>query len=941
MKRIVLLNALMILMFSAAFAQNYEGFKEWERGDIMSAKNAFESLYDSKKTRVVGAYGLALIYSDERYPERDMKRAFDYVSEARDMHKELKDSQKADLTKNKFKYSLMKNLRDQILNTVIAEAKEKNTEEDLNYVIQNFKLSSELRKEIYLLRNTAALETAKLLNTYADYAKIYENYERRDFTRYSPEVSDEVDLGLFEAYVAENGYKLDKFKKTHPQSPFSSGSTADKFIVAYKTGKAETLEAFAKTYSGNTLADIATIKVQMMRGTRPNKPAAPNTSGKPDKSNDIAKPKPKKKSWDELLTWIKPQLNAGKWDEAARKMEKYKQDFTNYPAYLDLYELLTRPSDMVNRRPITAANSSADEHMLCLTADDKTMYFAGDSRDDGIGSDDIFVSKYSNGKWSKPKVLKDICTPYGEVPLSISADGKRLILYQPVYDERTDETKGGITYSDKTSRGWSKTQPFPPPLNTSYWQADAQMTADGQGMILTVMRKANDKQTDIYYVPKNGNRWGSLVNLGSNVNTPGNERTPYLHPDMRTLYFSSDGRGGLGGMDVFMTTREGDSWTSWSRPINLGRDINTVGTDWGYKITTDGKRALFASGNPKQDLYEIDLPERYRPGTIDPVAAIDSGDKGKIDTKTNDIEKAAKEKEDADKLAAEKAAKEKEDADKLAAEKAAKEKEETDKLAAEKAAKEKEETDKLAEEKAAKEKEDADKLAAEKAAKEKEDADKLAAEKTAKEKEDADKLAAEKAAKEKEDADKLAAEKAAKEKEDADKLAAEKAAKEKEDADKLAAEKAAKEKEDADKLAAEKAAEETVEVATASLDVADVEVAIEKGQTYSFADLLFGYNSDEINADFYYNLNQIATALNESGTSITVAGHTDDVGSRGYNQALSQRRAESVKTYLIGKGIDPAKVQAIGYGKARPIASNDTDEGRAKNRRVEIVFEQR
>ena len=93
-----------------------------------------------------------------------------------------------------------------------------------------------------------------------------------------------------------------------------------------------------------------------------------------------------------------------------------------------------------------------------------------------------------------------------------------------------------------------------------------------------------------------------------------------------------------------------------------------------------------------------------------------------------------------------------------------------------------------------------------------------------------------------------------------------------------------------------------------------------------------------IRDSFYYNLDQIATALNESGTSITVAGHTDDVGSRGYNQALSQRRAESVKSYLVGKGVAPVKIQAIGYGKSNPIASNDTEEGRAKNRRVEIVF---
>ncbi len=813
MKRIVLLNALMILIFSSAFAQNYEGFQAWERGDIMSAKNSFESLYNSKKTRVVGAYGLGLVYSDERFPEYDMKRAFDYVNEARDIHKELKDSQKAELSKNKFKYSLMKSLRDQILTSAILEAKSKNTEEDLNYVIQNFKLPSESKKEVYLLRNAAALNTARLLNSYADYAKIYENYERRDFTRYSPEVAHEVDLRLFEAYVAENGYRPDEFKDAHPKSPFVSGINAvGKFREASKTGKPQALEAFAKEYSSNALAPLALKKAQILRDG--NKPASINAG------------KPKQKSWDELLAWIKPQLQAGLWDEAARKMSKFEQDFTNYPAYLELYEILTRPSDMVNRRPVSVVNSSADEHMLCLTADDRTLYFAGDGRADGVGSDDIFMSKFVNGKWSKPKVLKDISTNYGEVPLSVSADGKRLILYQPIYDEKTDETKGGIAYSDKTSRGWSEPKPFPHPLNTNYWQADAQMTADGQGMILTVLRRKEDKQTDIYYVPKTGNRWGSLVSLGANVNTSGNERTPYLHPDMRTLYFSSDGRGGLGGMDVFMTTREGDSWTSWTRPVNLGKDINTAGTDWGYKITADGKRAFFASGNPRQDLYEIDLPERYRPSELDPVAAIDADGNGKIDTETNDIAK-------------------------------------------------------------------------------------------------------------------LEAEKAAKEKEEAEKLAAEKAAKEKEDAEKLAAEKAEKEKEDAEKLAAEKAAKETVEVVAVPevLEVADVEEAIEKGQTYAFADLLFDYNSERINPDFHFNLDQIAIALNESGTSITVAGHTDSVGSRGYNQALSQRRAESVKSYLVSKGIQSTKIQAIGYGESKPIADNETNEGQAKNRRVEIVFE--
>ena len=147
---------------------------------------------------------------------------------------------------------------------------------------------------------------------------------------------------------------------------------------------------------------------------------------------------------------------------------------------MELYELLTQPSIFSTpARPFTELNSSADEHMLCLTADSKTIYFAGTNRKDGLGGDDVFESKFVNGKWSKPKVIESISSPrFTEVPLSVSADGKRLLIYEP-----DGNGKGIISYSDKTSKGWSKTKPFPASLNTSYFQSDAQMTPDGQGTV--------------------------------------------------------------------------------------------------------------------------------------------------------------------------------------------------------------------------------------------------------------------------------------------------------------------------------------------------------------------------------------------------------------------------------------------------------------------------
>ena len=101
--------------------------------------------------------------------------------------------------------------------------------------------------------------------------------------------------------------------------------------------------------------------------------------------------------------------------------------------------------------------------------------------------------------------------------------------------------------------------------------------------------------------------------------------------------------------------------------------------------------------------------------------------------------------------------------------------------------------------------------------------------------------------------------------------------------------------------------------------------------------ITFQTNSADINSSFYSILNSVVLVLNEyNKTLIDVYGHTDSVGSDTYNQALSERRATSVGNYLIAQGIDARRVATQGFGKTKPIASNDTPEGRARNRRVEL-----
>ena len=105
------------------------------------------------------------------------------------------------------------------------------------------------------------------------------------------------------------------------------------------------------------------------------------------------------------------------------------------------------------------------------------------------------------------------------------------------------------------------------------------------------------------------------------------------------------------------------------------------------------------------------------------------------------------------------------------------------------------------------------------------------------------------------------------------------------------------------------------------------------------SDVLFPYDSYALKPGSYDEMARVAKVLNQyPQTNIIVAGHTDSKGSEEYNQKLSERRAESVKNALAGMGVNPSRINTIGYGKSKPVADNSTEVGRQMNRRVEIVI---
>lgn len=103
--------------------------------------------------------------------------------------------------------------------------------------------------------------------------------------------------------------------------------------------------------------------------------------------------------------------------------------------------------------------------------------------------------------------------------------------------------------------------------------------------------------------------------------------------------------------------------------------------------------------------------------------------------------------------------------------------------------------------------------------------------------------------------------------------------------------------------------------------------------------ILFGYDRSDLSASAEGNLDKLVSVLKEyPDTNIEVQGHTDSKGSDSYNQGLSQRRASAVATYLRNRGVSSSRITTKGYGETAPVATNDTDDGRAQNRRVNFLI---
>jgi outer membrane protein OmpA-like peptidoglycan-associated protein len=472
-------------------------------------------------------------------------------------------------------------------------------------------------------------------------------------------------------------------------------------------------------------------------------------------------------------------------------------------------------------------NTPEAEYFPSFTVDQRQMVFTRDVPDGaaaGGHQEDFFISSLNDTVWSAARNAgAPLNSGMNEGAPSISADGR--VLFFTACERPDGRGSCDIYLSRRMDDGsWSKPVNIGSPINTSAWESQPSFSSDGKTLyfIRGSYNRERRRMTDIYVSTfREDMTWSEPKKLPAPVNTPGQEESVFIHPDNRTLYFSSDGHVGMGGKDIYVSRLNSDS--SWSEPVNMGYPVNTQADENSVVVSADGRKAYFASdrsgGRGNLDIYAFDLPSSVRPVLVSYVKArVRDAANGEplqagfeiVDVSTGEVVVSNT----------------------------------TDRRKGEFLA----------------------------------------------------------------------------------------------------------------CLPAGRSYLLNVNKqgylfysdhfdcaqATSKQQAFELDIRLSKpvsGERVVLKNLFFDVNKYELKPESFPELERLLGFLKaNAGVRITIAGHTDSSGDEKANKLLSEKRADAVKQFLLGRGVDVTRLESIGYGATKPVADNTTDEGRAKNRRTEFVI---
>jgi tetratricopeptide (TPR) repeat protein len=255
---------------------------------------------------------------------------------------------------------------------------------------------------------------------------------------------------------------------------------------------------------------------------------------------------------------------------------------------------------------------SADEQVIIFTSARPNTTGGLIDDTDGRYYEDIYISTKSDSGWSEPKQIgSGINTTGNDASISLSPDGQKLLIYR-YQDQALGSTSSGDLYISRLKGNtWTQATKLPETINTKAWEPSACLSADEKILYFSSNKEGGSGGTDIYMVRKlpNGD-WALPMNLGTTINTSFDEDSPFIHPDGKTLYFSSNGHRTMGGYDIFVSKFD-DETKQWSNPSNVGYPINTAHDDIHFSWSADARRVYFSSirpgGKGDNDIYYADI----------------------------------------------------------------------------------------------------------------------------------------------------------------------------------------------------------------------------------------------------------------------------------------------------------------------------------------------
>lgn len=297
--------------------------------------------------------------------------------------------------------------------------------------------------------------------------------------------------------------------------------------------------------------------------------------------------------------------------------EKDKSAQKSAIRYLEIIDFrinsIANPVEFKPYRLSSSINTKNKEYFPTISADNSTLIFTRlKYQNTNIVNEDIYVSHFINDSLQPVISISPLInSSANEGAHTLSADGMTMIFTRCVSGGSCD-----LFLTTKDVKGfWLTPYKLPAPVNTRYWESQPSLAPDGKTLYFASNRPNGKGKMDIWVTKCIGNdEWSKPINLGDSINSPGNEMSPFIHFDSKTLYFSSDYFPGMGKFDLFYSEKKDDK--TWTKAKNLGYPINTSEDEYRLVVDALGDKAYFSSERDtvfQQDIYCFDFPEELRP----------------------------------------------------------------------------------------------------------------------------------------------------------------------------------------------------------------------------------------------------------------------------------------------------------------------------------------